>query len=96
MGVKKLLEKQDAGFISLHDLLLEMTKAGDGCTLQEAATALCSLLRNTDRLKRPILLNKTDMRGLTLASRDLNSSAMYRLQYVAKNGEWEESDALPF
>lgn len=101
MGVKKLLEKQDAGFISLHDLLSKMTEAGDGCTLQEAAVALCALLWETDQFKRPSMLNKTNTRGLMLASPGLNSTPMQRLQHIAKTGEFESnereiSDDIPF
>lgn len=101
MGVKKLLKKQDEGFISLHDLLLKMTEAGDGCTIQEAALALCALLWETDRFKRPSLINKTNTRGLMLGPSGLDSSPMQRLQHIAKTGEfesnqWEMSNDIPF
>ena len=96
MGVKKFLEKQDAGFISLHDLLVQMTNAGDGCTLQEAAIALSRLLWEAGQYESPSWLHKDPMRGITEAN---GSKPGMQLAYVAKNGrfEWEElSDDIPF
>ncbi len=48
MSVKKLLAKQEAGFMSLHDVLTEMTKIDDA-SYQQAATALHRLI-----MKNPI------------------------------------------
>ena len=96
MGVKKLLAKQDAGFISLHDLLLKMTKAGDGCTLQEAAMVLCRLLADSDHRNRPRLQMKSFTHGILIVP-DRPSSPIQRLHYVTDNGNFESNhDDIPF
>ena len=96
MGVKKLLAQQDAGFISLHDLLLKMTKAGDGCTLQEAAMVLCRLLADSDSSNRPRLKMKSLTHGI-LTILDRERSPIQRLHYVADNGNFESNhDDIPF
>ena len=89
MGVKKLLAKQDAGFISLHDLLLKMTQAGDGCTLQEAATVLFRLLDSSEHPDRPRWLIKGKVEGLREASEGFNFSGTRCVRYAATHGKFE-------
>jgi hypothetical protein len=91
MGVKKLLEQQDAGFISPNELLSKMTKAGAGCTMQEAAIVLCRLLllSDTDRGKRPGLQSKTHSHGTLNIAEVSGSSVIKLLRHVADSDSFE-------
>ena len=52
MSVKHFLKEQEAGFISLHDVLTRMTQI-DGATYQDAAILLYRLLSAEDEDSRP-------------------------------------------
>lgn len=95
MGVKKLLAQENVGFISLNELLSKMTKAGDGCTMQEAAIVLCRLLlhSDTDERKRPGLQTRTPSHGILNIAEVKGSSVIKSLHHVAHSDSFE-SDTL--
>lgn len=53
MSVKKLLEKYDKDFMSLHELLCRMASTDDA-SYEEAAQALCKSLRETSGISAPL------------------------------------------
>ena len=89
MGVKQLLQKQDASFISLHDLLLKMTLAGDGCSLEEAAIVLFRLMDSSEYPNRPQWLMKSKVEGVRAAHESINFSGKRCLKHAAKFGKFE-------
>ena len=89
MSVKQLLQKQDASFISLHDLLLKMTLAGEGCSLEEAATVLFRLMSSSEFSDRPRWLMKSKVEGIRVAHESINFSGMRCLRHAANFGQFE-------
>lgn len=92
MAIRDILQKQDEGFISLHDLLMKMT-AVHGDTLQDAATLLLRLLNQADNFERPAWYSNSLDKGVSLVGQ--SREVMFALQYVAVNGQWD-SDDIPF
>lgn len=98
MSVKKLLAKQEEGFVSLHDVLTQMM--ADGSSYEEAATALYRLLRNGDE-EPPQWWIKDALLGLHIASNKESSDAFACLVQATKVGvppdtdPFDESD-IPF
>lgn len=97
MSIKNLLVKQQAGFISLHEVLTRMTQA-DGATYQEAATLLHRLLWAEDENIRPRWYEYTTLYGKRLASDKQGTASWECLRQAARSGvpfEWT-NDEIPF
>jgi hypothetical protein len=96
MSVKKLLEQQAVGYITLHEVLTRMTKI-DGATYQEAATVLHRALWSTDRLiDRPGWYVCDKLRGRIKATNREEGTAWDCLKYVAEYGTEVFDDDIPF
>jgi hypothetical protein len=98
MVIKDILQKQDGGFISLHDLLKKMA-AVHGDTLQDAATVLLRLLNQRDNSPGseslyPNWYEFSRERG-PLAIKQ-GWEPIEALRYVVVNGQWMDSNDLPF
>lgn len=99
MGVKNLLAKQEAGFISLHDVLTLMTKI-DEASYCEAATALHRLLWSDPGALQWWI--KAPLHGVSRASDQQARDGLACIAQAAKCGEpiTEESagwnDEIPF
>lgn len=97
MSVKNLLAKQEAGFISLHEVLTKMTQI-DGANYQEAATLLHRLLWANDEELRPQWHECDNLYGKRRASDHQAKAAWECLRQAAQAGmppEWTE-DEIPF
>jgi len=98
MSVKDLLATQQAGFISLHEVLTRMTQV-DGATYQEAATLLHRLLWAEDENARPRWYEYSPLYGKRVASDTAQAKAAWEcLRQAAHSGlpdAWSE-DEIPF
>lgn len=96
MSVKRLLESQAVGYITLHDVLTRMTRI-DGATYQEAATALHRALWGVDDSRdRPDWYRCDVLHGKVRATNREETSAWACLKYVAAKGVEDFHDDLPF
>lgn len=95
MGIKALLNKQDEGFISLHDLLMKMMQE-DGVSLQDAATALYRILEATTPEAYPQWHEKSRAGGVR--STEEHQLACLRLREVVDSGSFtfEWGSDVPF
>jgi hypothetical protein len=96
MNVRNLLATQQAGFVSLHEVLTRMTQI-DGASYQEAATLLHRLLRAEDEHFRPRWYECTTLYGKRLASDTQGTASWECLRQAAHSGlplEWD--DEIPF
>ena len=91
MGVKKLLARKYAGFISLDEVLGQIAESS-GVGYQEAATALHILL--WEELDSPIWRIKDRLHGISDASTTERGLANKTLRNIAVQGY--PDDALPF
>ncbi|SFV15476.1 hypothetical protein [Pseudoduganella namucuonensis] len=91
MAIRDILQKQDEGFISLHDLLIKMTTV-HGDTLQDAATLLYRLLIQAHEQPQ-WYATSLETGPCTI---DSSAKGMAALHYVAINGQWMDSDDIPF
>jgi hypothetical protein len=98
MSVKKLLAKQKAGFISLHEVLTRMTRI-DGASYEEAATLLHQLLF-TDDPDRPAWFVCDKLHGKHMASDRQENVAWNCLRKAVRDGTplrwWDDDENLPF
>ena len=97
MNVKNLLATQQAGFISLHEVLTRMTQA-DGATHQEAAMLLHRLLWAEDESVRPRWHEYSTLYGKRVASDKQGTASWECLRQAANSGvpaEWSD-DEIPF
>ena len=85
MSVKNLLAMQEAGFISLHELLTLMTKI-DGASYEQAATLLYRLLWS-DRSGMPNWWINNKLRGVGQANDQDVKDAFDCLAEAAQSGE---------
>ena len=92
MGIKKLLAQKYAGFISLDEVLGQMSKSS-GVSYQEAATALHILLEEA-AFDAPRWRVKNLLKGISGATFDQHDSAATTLRNIAEWGY--PSDELPF
>jgi hypothetical protein len=92
MGIKKLLAQKYAGFISLDEVLGQMSKSS-GVSYQEAATALHILLED-DAFDAPGWRVKHRLQGISVATIDQHESAATTLRHIAEFGY--PDDAVPF
>lgn len=97
MSVRNLLAIQQAGFISLHDVLTRMTQA-DGATYQEAATLLHRLLWAEDENIRPRWHEYSTLYGKQLASNRGEAAAWGCLRQAVHSGipDGGIDDEIPF
>lgn len=98
MSVKKLLEKQEADFISLHDVLTSMTKI-DGASYQQAATVLHRLITENPDEWLFMWQTKTALHGVRQATNRDDLDAMACLRQAALSGEpmpWDDLNEIPF
>lgn len=94
MSVKELLAKQEAGFISLHEVLRRMTQI-DGATYKEAAIALFRILDAADK-SAPGWWVKDKIRGVFPASNSDEKAAWQCLVEAATFGEPTKKTAPSF
>ena len=96
MGIKDILDTQDAGFVGLRSLLEQMAKE-EGVTLQQAATVLFRLLHDAGDSGRPQWFQHTSAFGVQRVP-DSNREPWLRLRYVVDNGKFEPdlNDDIPF
>ncbi len=96
MTVKELLKKQDASFISLHELLTKMTQSGDGATYQEAAVALYRIVEPEHFLWRV----SDPVKGVKKATDREEKKAINSLEMAARfeknHPVWSIDDDIPF
>ncbi|WP_194720924.1 hypothetical protein [Noviherbaspirillum malthae] len=96
MGIKDFLQKEDEGFISLHDLLIKMTEV-DGVSLQNAARALYRVLDRASPTDYP-QWQEIDLATGVKPTEDF-ALALERLRHVAETGKfaplWDDDD-IPF
>lgn len=96
MAVKELLKKQDSSFISLHELLTEMTQLGDGATYEEAAAALYRTVVSEHFIWRV----GDSVRGIRKASTKEEKEALDCLEMAARYNltsvVWSADDDIPF
>ena len=95
MGVKKMLAQQSMGFVSLHDLLIRMTKLGDGASYKEAATLLHRLLYNEEDRLRPKWFSDSHLYGKHLLEDRAKNRGWDCLRQASIRGEPEDDD-IPF
>ncbi len=99
MSVKSLLSKQDAGFISLHEVLTRMTKVGDGATYQQAAMALFRLMMAEEKASVPKWFVIDNLNGKRYTNGLHEKLANECLRQAANNGEpspLDFDDEIPF
>lgn len=98
MSVKKLLAQQEAGFISLHDVLTRMTEK-DGASYQEAATVLYRLIATYPEEWLFMWWTKTALHGVRQATNRDELDAMACLRQAALSGApnpWDDPNEIPF
>ena len=96
MSVKDILAKQEAGFISLHEVLTKMTMI-DGASYQEAAKVLYRLMNENQNNLLFVWHTKTDLKGVREASNIEEKDAVNCLKQAAMSGRPEEyDDQIPF
>ncbi len=101
MNVRELLKKQDAGFISLNEVLVRMTQI-DGATYQEAATLLFRLIQPVSLQDEFSMWRIADkLNGAMKASYSDESSALECLKMAASHSldsyEWTgDENSIPF
>lgn len=93
MSVKAFLAKEDADFVSLHEVLQGMMRAND-CTYQEAAITLLRLIVREEW--PPTWLSKSSIDGVKEVEHN-HKPAMDLLRAAARDGEAPiELDDIPF
>jgi hypothetical protein len=98
MSVKKLLAQQEAGFISLHDVLTRMAEI-DGASYQQAATVLHRLIAADPDKWLFMWWTKTALHGVRQATNRDESDALACLRQAALSGEPQEEldeNEIPF
>ena len=96
--IKALLAKEDADFISLHELLTAIAAAGNA-TYEVAARLLLRRLQNTDSDSRPLWCRLDINHGIVTTTRTgWESFAWECLRQAAKDGEpmVSQDDDIPF
>jgi len=95
--IKALLAKEDTNFISLHELLTALSRAGN-CSYQDAARLLLRRLQNTDSDYRPSWCRLDINRGIVVTANSWGSPHWKYLEQAADEGEPKVSDDddIPF
>ena len=96
MSVKELLNRQDASFISLNELLTKMTQLGGGATYKEAASLLYRIVEPEHFLWRV----RDPVKGVRKASTKQEVEALANLEMAARFSQndsiWSGDDDIPF
>ena len=100
MGVKNILARKYAGFVSLDQVLSQMAKSS-GASYQECAEALYILFQEYPE-SAPNWYDKNFSQGVSKADASQQPRVLETLRHIAEFGypndglPWSSDDALPF